>query len=392
MEPTQSYDLNDYLAMARRHWWIVVLALFIGSAAGFEYNRRLPREYVSTASVLVYPAGQDANVTGGRTRGEINLDTEAQLVRSTAVVKGAGQLLNLQEDDDLAGDVAVEVPANTSVLQIKFSATDPSAAQAGARAFAESYLRNREENARATIAAQTQVLQDKVSELTDELVQINTQQAGASRTSSEFANLESRREAALAQISQLTNKINNLTTETVSGGMIIRDARLPGRPVKPNTPINISAGALLGLLAGIGLSALRQRLDRRVRSASEVGGRCGVPVLSEITDRAVPADDVYPPFGDGGRAFNRLRNEVVAALGQGEQVVVVTGASRGQAATHVAANLAAALARTGTDVVLIGAHTPDSLARLLGVVPTPGVSDVLAGRANLGEATQRAPR
>jgi Mrp family chromosome partitioning ATPase len=112
----------------------------------------------------------------------------------------------------------------------------------------------------------------------------------------------------------------------------------------------------------------------------------------------VPADDVYPPFGDGGRAFNRLRNEVVAALGQGEQVVVITGASRGTAVTHVAANLAAALARTGTDVVLLGAYTPESmtqgspLARLLDVASTPGLSDVLAGKANLGEATQRAAR
>ncbi len=391
VEPTHSYDLNDYLAMARRHWWIVVLALIIGGAAGVEYNRRLPREYVSMASVIVYPAGQDANVAGGRTRGEINLDTEAQLVRSTSVVMRAAQLLNLKEDD-LAAGVSVEVPANTSVLQIKFTAPTPSDAQAGARAFAESYLRNREENAKATIAAQTEALQEKVSDLTDELAEISRQQTDISRTSGTFANLESRRETVLGQISQLTNKINQLATETVSGGVIIRDARRPGRPIKPHTPINVAAGALLGLLAGIGLSSIRERLDRRVRTAAEVGARCGIPVLGEITDRVVPTDDVYPPFGDGGRAFNRLRNEVVAALEPGEQVVVVAGASRGPAATHVAANLAAALARTGTNVVLVGAHPPDCLARLLGVAPTPGVSDVLAGKAGLGEATQRAAR
>jgi Mrp family chromosome partitioning ATPase len=49
-------------------------------------------------------------------------------------------------------------------------------------------------------------------------------------------------------------------------------------------------------------------------------------------------------------------------------------------------------------VVLIGASAPDSLmdpatlARLMGVSPAPGLSDVLAGRANLGEVTQRAAR
>lgn len=393
-----SYDLNDYLAMARRHWWIVILALLAGAAAGAEYNRHLPREYVSSASVLVYPAGQDANVSGGRTRGEINLDTEAQLVRSTPVATYAAAILQRDEPEQLAANVNVEVPPNTSVLQIKFTDRSARGAQAGARAFAQSYLRNREENAKAASAQQIEALKGKVDELTEELTRINGQLNTAIRTSASYASLDSQRETALGAINQLTNKINQLGTETISAGVLIRDARLPSRPVRPNTPVNVAAGALLGLLFGITVSGLRERLDRRVRGASELSARCGMPMLGEITDRVVPADDVYPPFGDGGRAFNRLRNEVVAALNPGEQVVVITGASRGPAVTHIAANLAAALARTGTDVVLLGAYAPDSmmqaapLARLLGVAPTPGLSDVLAGRANLGEATQRAAR
>jgi MinD-like ATPase involved in chromosome partitioning or flagellar assembly len=109
-------------------------------------------------------------------------------------------------------------------------------------------------------------------------------------------------------------------------------------------------------------------------------------------------DDVLQPYGPGGRVFNRLRNEVLATLNPGDQIVVVTGASRGSATTLVAANLAAALARTGSDVVLIGAHLPDSvadaapLARMLGVAPMPGLSDLLAGRIGLGKAMQRTPR
>jgi MinD-like ATPase involved in chromosome partitioning or flagellar assembly len=60
--------------------------------------------------------------------------------------------------------------------------------------------------------------------------------------------------------------------------------------------------------------------------------------------------------------------------------------------------LAAALARTGSDVVLIGAHLPDSvvdaapLARMLGVSAVPGLSDLLAGRVGLARALQRTPR
>src|SRR3712207_4464804 len=93
-----------------------------------------------------------------------------------------------------------------------------------------------------------------------------------------------------------------------------------------------------------------------------------------------------------------MANEVQASLADGDQIVVVTGASRVAAATRMAANLATRLARTGSDVVLIGAHLPDSmidaapLARMLGVSATPGLSDLLSGRVGLGETLQQAPR
>jgi len=96
--------------------------------------------------------------------------------------------------------------------------------------------------------------------------------------------------------------------------------------------------------------------------------------------------------------FNRLRNEVLAGLGPGAQVLVVSGASPGPASALVAANLAVALARTGSEVALVGAHLPENLvddaplARIFGVAPTPGLSEVLAGRVSLADAAQRAPR
>jgi Mrp family chromosome partitioning ATPase len=96
--------------------------------------------------------------------------------------------------------------------------------------------------------------------------------------------------------------------------------------------------------------------------------------------------------------FNRLRNEVLASLGPQDQVLVVAGASRGNASSLVAANLASALARTGSEVVLVCAQLPDTLAAttpttgLLGVSPVPGLSDILAGKVPLHEGVQRAPR
>jgi len=396
-----SYTLSDYLGTLRRHWWIVLLLTVAGIGAATMVTARQPKVYESRTSVLVQPAGgSDANVVGGRTKGDINLDTEAQLVRSTAVAIEAGKLLRVDTPPDvLARQVAVEVPANTSVLVIQYSANSPRAAQAGSHAFAEAYLRNREGSAKSDLAGQIEILESKLKQLNGSLSTINAKLATLDRNSTTRENLESQRGTIVSQVNTLAGRLNQLATSTISPGRIISEARLPTRPTQPSVPLNLGTGAMLGLLLGIGLAVGRERLDRRVRVTADVPRRADVAVLAELPGRSTPLlDDVFPPYGACGRTFHRLRNEVVASLTSEARVVVVTGASRGSGSTVVAANLAAALARTGSEVVLVCAHLPDSLAgtataaRLLGVAALPGLSDLLTGRVRLAGALQQAPR
>ncbi|WP_229072084.1 lipopolysaccharide biosynthesis protein [Actinoplanes sp. DH11] len=376
------------------------MATGAGLSAGAGLTQAMPKVYESSTSVLVQSVDQDTNAQGGRTKGAVNLDTEAQLVGSGAVaVKAAALLRSGVSPVELARSVSVQVPANTTVLVITFQADKPEAAQYGSHAFAEAYLRNREETARAQLDKQISSLNLKVKQLTGALTGINARLAAAAPGSSTESNLLSLRNNSQNQLNSLTGRLNELTTTMVGGGSIISDARLPERPTSPNTLLNVGTGGMIGLLLGLGLAYLRERFDRRLVTAADVRDRGRVPVLAALDDRSTPHfDDVVQPYGPGGRVFNRLRNEVLASLRDGDQIIVVTGTSRGSASTLVAANLAAALARTGSDVVLIGAHLPDSvvdaapLARMLGVSAVPGLSDLLAGRVSLVHALQRTPR
>src|SRR4051812_17787057 len=131
-----SADLSHYLGVFRRHWWIVLAAGGLGLALGAAYTQTVPKVYESSTSVLVQAVSGDTDASGGRTKGTINLDTEAQLVVSGAVaVKAATLLRSPVSPLVLAHDVAVEVPANTTVLVIRFQSNDPQAAQAGSHAF-----------------------------------------------------------------------------------------------------------------------------------------------------------------------------------------------------------------------------------------------------------------
>ncbi|NUT33539.1 MAG: lipopolysaccharide biosynthesis protein, partial [Hamadaea sp.] len=261
-----SMDLSDYLGLVRRHWWVVLLLTAVGVAGAAAVTRTLPREYVSSTSVLVQPSGGDANAAGGRTKGEINLDTEAQLVRSTQVASAAAELMRTGVPDrDLARAVSVEVPPNTTVLQIKYAAGTPQAAQAGSHAFAEAYLRSREQNAHYELDTQIRALNAKLKQLNTQLAQIVTRFGKLNPESPSRATLDSQRSTLQAQINQLNGKLNQLSTSTISVGRIISDAGLPARPRKPDLKINLAGGALAGALVGLLAAALRHRLDRRIR-------------------------------------------------------------------------------------------------------------------------------
>ncbi|MGH3487240.1 MAG: hypothetical protein ACRDP8_04895, partial [Actinopolymorphaceae bacterium] len=59
-------------------------------------------------------------------------------------------------------------------------------------------------------------------------------------------------------------------------------ATVPTSPSSPNPLLNWAIGALLGLLAGIGVIALRRRFDNRLRSCQQIETELGLPILATL--------------------------------------------------------------------------------------------------------------
>jgi Mrp family chromosome partitioning ATPase/capsular polysaccharide biosynthesis protein len=395
-----SAERSDALGVLRQHWWLVLAATLVAIAAAAGYTGTRQPVYESATSVLVQPAGHDTTVAGGRTRDDVNLDTEAQLVVSTAVAALAAETIKDHSGwpGELSRRVDVQVPPNTSILVIKFSGTTPGAAQAGSRAFAEAYLRNRKETARAERDAQARAITDKIEELNASLSETNNRLAAATAGGPQQTNLASQQSTLLNQLTVLTSRLDELTTATPAVGRIISEPDLPSRPSEPDPVLNLASGAALGLVLGLGLAGMAEGLGRRVRRPTEVTRRGGVPVLADLTGRhAREGEEISPPHAEVGRAIDRLRNDALTCLGPEGRVILVSAVTDGPATGQVAANLAASLARAGNDVVLVSAGEPNPagaagpLTRLLGVAPAPGLAEVLDGRIPLGAAVQRAP-
>lgn len=399
--PADRYELADYGAVVRRHWWVAVVGVLLGIAAGGGVTMLQPRVYESTTSVLMLPTGVDeATVTGSRTKGAINPDTEARLVTSVVVARRARELLRSDTDPAaLRERVGVEVPPSTSILDITFAAASPREAQAGSQAFAQAYLANRLDNARAELTEQVKALRARVGQLQIELERLTDQISRLSPSSSRRDYLENQRGNLSTELGSLTSRLNQLETTRVLGGRIISDAQLPAAPSRPVVALNLAGAATAGLLAGLLVAYLRERHDSRLRRGIDIERRAGVPLLVELPSAPrLAIDDVASGSGVAARLFDRLRNEVAASLPDGHRLIVVTSASPGAAGTLVAANLAGAFARAGNDVTLVcgqltaGTATGGLLSRLLRVAPVPGLSDILRGYLTLDEVTQSVPR
>jgi capsular polysaccharide biosynthesis protein len=363
-------DLADHLAALRRGWLVLACAALLGLIAAGVVTTLLPHRYRATTAVLVLPTGaQDVNATGGRTKESINLDTEAQLVKSTAVAERARTLLHVTTPPaQLAEAVDVSVPPNSTVLQIAYSATDPAAARVGSHAFATAYLANRADSAQAATNATVRALREQANRVNAELRSTTGKLADAEPNSSAHALLDAQRRNLTGQLGTLGNRINDATTTAASAGRIITDAATPTRPTSPSVPVDLAAGLLVGLLAGAAAALAAARFGRRVRTAANLTRRTGVPVLADVPTG--PAAD---------RCFGRLRNELSAGDG-GPAVLAVVGA--GGTGAAVASRLAAAFARAGQDTVLVAAAG----AGFPAVPDRPGLSDVLAGTVGLPTA------
>ncbi|THV28632.1 Wzz/FepE/Etk N-terminal domain-containing protein [Glycomyces paridis] len=397
MRTPAARTLADYGVIVRRSWWLIVGTVAVALAAGVAYTAASERVYESTASVLVLPTAGDTAVTGARTAGQVNLDTEAQLVKSTEVAEAAAEALGADSPADLVSRVSVTVPPNTAVLEIAFRADSPEAAKAGTVAFSEAYLAHRRGGATASLesaiasgTAGLDAITEDIAAAEDDLAAMEPDAGGRASLESTLDQLERQAGEAEAAVAALESE-----KSAVSPGRVINQASTPESPISPNAPFNLAAALGVGLPLGLMLAWARHRLARKVAYPTDLVERCELDVLATVPPAVkFQRREVFGAYSPGGRVFSQLRNVVASQLTDGQRVIVVAGVAPGPAASVVAANLATAMSRAGDRVTAVAANpsTTVGLPELFGTDPVPGLADVWSGRVDLAEATQAAPR
>ena len=173
------------------------------------------------------------------------------------------------------------------------------------------------------------------------------------------------------------------------------DASFDANPVSPKLGINLTVGALLGLLVGIAGAVLREMFDSSIKSPEDLAEATDAAVMAVVPyDSSVPKHPLISDReGSNERveAFRVLRTNLqFVDLDSERQMLVITSALPDEGKTVTATNLAITLAQTGRRVLILDCDfRKPRVARLLGLENSVGLLTILVGRAPLAECVQQ---
>ena len=376
-------SFENTLRVLRRRAVLIVVAAVAVTAAAFAFSKQQTKEYTATASVLFTNNQVSQQVAGlqavSTSDPQAQQDTNVKLLQlgtvagSTARIVGHGLT-----PQDIRNSVAISGESDTNLVSVAATWTTPSLAAEIANTYVDEFIAGQVRTTNRYFTAALALVDRQLGALSPQA------RRGAAGS-------------ALRDRAQSLSILAQLQTENVQ---VAQSAAVPTSPSSPKVARNTLAGAILGLLLGIALAFLLERLDTRVKEPRDVEMIYRRPLLGVIPDSSAydlpgsaKAGGPEPLLSAEGEVFSLLRAHLrYFNVDKDVRTVMVGSAEPGDGKTTVAYHLAAAAAGAGGRVLIVeGDLRRPSLGQRLGISPGPGLSDVLIGSARLEDAVHHLP-
>jgi Mrp family chromosome partitioning ATPase len=175
---------------------------------------------------------------------------------------------------------------------------------------------------------------------------------------------------------------------------LVKPALLPTTPVPSHKMADRVLGLAVGLAVAFTAVILREKADRRVRTAGQAQSSTGCSFATTVGGQRgrlrLPTRQASSS-PSAAESFRRLRLRLAPALAaRHAQSVAISSLARGDPGPAVAASLALAVAEGGPTVVLVDAETREGrITGYFGVDGSLGVTTVISGETPLESALQR---
>ncbi len=170
----------------------------------------------------------------------------------------------------------------------------------------------------------------------------------------------------------------------------IVDKAIPGaRPVRPNKPLNIALGIIIGLVVGVGLAFFIEYLDTSVKTIDDVERSLQCPVLGVIPQNVglLVDEGAESPHAE---AYRVLRTNLLFSRKDDKlNTIAVVSAGAGEGKSTTVFNLAAVFAQSGQRIIIVDSDLRrPTLHKMLKVGNNLGLTNYLLKQNTLEEVVQ----
>ena len=397
----------EYLRILRRRWPVIAAIVAAALAAAWLTTTVVPvgppiRFYEATTVIL--------NTGELNVPGIANLDTVAALTTVGEVPKQVAEKINFQGDPvALGARIRADVQAETGILRITARSNEAQEAKTLADTFATELLAFLELRKGETGAGRADLLLRRLEKLESEIQSLDARIPDVPEPEARL--LTARRDAKIRIYGVLYEQYTGLITAVSEPGTLVIVQDASPQPVVQGgfQPPRSRAGRMffagvLGLLVGVGIVLLLERIDTKIRTKRAAEQHFGLPVLAEIPrlswrdGRRVSVTAVEDPRsaladsfrlleagvsrmsldGDRRRSEQPVGEDMPGKRPSGPRSILVTSAGPGEGKTLVVANLAATYAELGKRVLVLSCDfRRPRIHRLFGVPNDQGLSEAL---------------
>jgi len=331
-------DLREVVAASRAAWWLPVAGLVIGSGAALGGSLLQTPVYTTHTQLFVSTtdSGSTSEAIQGSQLSQQRVSSYGRLLTGEALAERVVDRLDVPlTAADLAQRVSAATTAGTVLIDVTVKDSSPV----------------RAERIAAAIGA----------EFPNLVAELETPEGGGAST------------------------VKVTVTDS---------PEVPTQPSSPQTQRNVALGAVIGLLVGVGLAVARVRLDRTVKDPEEVALATGAPVIGTVLrDEVLEKRHTVEKNGTNRTAedYRQLRTNLqFLNVDRPPKVIMITSAIPSEGKTTAVVNLGLALADAGRRVTIIEADLrKPKVTRYLGMVGGAGLTNILAGTADVDEVVQK---
>ena len=364
--------LHNLATMARRWWWLLVLAPLVAGLVAFFQVSRQQDLYRASATVEINPPSTtmdqytyyDSSIVA----------TYRELITTDGVLKPVIDDLDLPYSaSELRAKITTEPVTNTRLMRISVSDPNSQTAARLANQIAAQFQTFSEARTRELAGPYREALETQISEtntsikttqqLIDDLVR--DEDATSPEVQAQIDTLRTQLDDLQSTYQDLLISANRMDLQEAAaqtGVVVVQEASPASAPYAPNVRLYTLLALLAGLCIAIGAVFLLEYLDNTTKVDTPYNELVGAPLMTTIP--IVPSMDQLPhqlfildqPRSPEAEAIRLLRANVEFALASSEiNTLAVTSAGPSEGKSTVVANLAVAMAQAGFGVVVVDA-------------------------------------